>query len=608
MKKLLLFLIAANLLGGFALSAQSTAAAQGMNYQAVARDAAGQVIANLPVSLKISLASKNGAQGEYYTETHQVVTDQNGLFKIIIGEGKDASGKLADVPWSKDQIWLNIAMDAKAGKNFALVSSTKLLSVPYAFHAATASQIVDEASAIDLPLEKNQSIYWTTGGNTNTRPATHFVGTRDNQDLILKTNNTTRVKLTKEGQMQVFSGATVNGPDSSMRSYPITVQGSNQGIFIKVTGSRNNDNNFVTFADDEGIWGRIEGQTLDELYASSEYKTQVALFTLQTVSLAAQVVAYAAEAAGLAASGVGAAAAVGAVANGVALGVEAASLATEWITWENDLRENIGVTYESGAGDYAEWLERKKGERDMHYGEIVGVKAGQISLTTTDVDHFMVISTRPIVLGNAPQPAKQATFEKVAFMGQVPVKVVGAVAIGDYIIPSGNNDGLGIAIHPAEMKLGDYSRIVGVAWEAAKDAPLNYVNVAIGINTNDLTRKVDELNQKVDQIMAYLEGKAPLNADGTVLANVPTVKPQTTLTKLYTDAEFDQLIDQNADFFNQMYAEAKSNLIKQGYDLSKNPKMAEVLDNPIPFIKEVRRDPTYLTQWALVDQKIKSKK
>jgi len=608
MKKLLLFLIAANLLGGFALSAQSTAAAQGMNYQAVARDAAGQVIANLPVSLKISLASKNGAQGEYYTETHQVVTDQNGLFKIIIGEGKDASGKLADVPWSKDQIWLNIAMDAKAGKNFALVSSTKLLSVPYAFHAATASQIVDEASAIDLPLEKNQSIYWTTGGNTNTRPATHFVGTRDNQDLILKTNNTTRVKLTKEGQMQVFSGATVNGPDSSMRSYPITVQGSNQGIFIKVTGSRNNDNNFVTFADDEGIWGRIEGQTLDELYASSEYKTQVALFTLQTVSLAAQVVAYAAEAAGLAASGVGAAAAVGAVANGVALGVEAASLATEWITWENDLRENIGVTYESGAGDYAEWLERKKGERDMHYGEIVGVKAGQISLTTTDVDHFMVISTRPIVLGNAPQPAKQATFEKVAFMGQVPVKVVGAVAIGDYIIPSGNNDGLGIAIHPAEMKLGDYSRIVGVAWEAAKDAPLNYVNVAIGINTNDLTRKVDELNQKVDQIMAYLEGKAPLNADGTVLANVPTVKPQTTLTKLYTDAEFDQLIDQNADFFNQMYAEAKNSLIKQGYDLSKNPKMAEVLDNPIPFIKEVRRDPTYLTQWALVDQKIKSKK
>lgn len=605
MKKLLLFLIAVSLIGGLTLSAQSTSA-QGMNYQAVARDASGQVIANLPISLKISLVSKNGDQTEYYTETHQVQTDQTGLFKVVIGEGKEAVGKLADVPWAKDQVWLNIALDTKGGKNFALVSSAKLLSVPYAFHAATASQIVDEASAIDLPTEKNQSIYWTTGGNTNTRPATHFVGTRDNQNLVLKTNNTTRAILTKEGQMQVYSGVT--GPDSDKASYPLTVEGSDQGIYIKVNGSRSGDNNFVTFADDEDIWGRIEGQTIAELEASPEYQTQVALFTLQAVSLAAQVVAFTAEAIGLAASGLGAAAAVGAVANGVALGVEAAALATEWATWESRIRANIGVTYESGSGDYAEWLERKKGERDMQYGEIVGVKGGLISLNTKSVDHFMVVSTRPIVLGNSPQPEKAASFEKVAFMGQVPVKVAGAVAVGDYILPSGNNDGLGVAIHPNDMKLGDYSRIVGVAWEAAKEAPLNYVNVAVGINSNDLTRKVDELNQKVEQIMAYLEGKAPLNADGTLLANAPIAKPETTLAKMFTDEEFDQMIDKNAGFFTEMYAEAKKNLIKQGYDLSANPKMAEMLDNPLPFIKEVRRDPAYLTQWALVDQKIKSKK
>ena len=610
MKKILLPLIFANIIGAFALTAQSSSA-QGMNYQAVARDASGQIITNLPISLKVALVSKNGNQTVHYTETHQVQTDNSGLFKIIIGEGKDASGKLSEVPWAKDQVWLDIAADTKGGQNYALVSSAKLLSVPYAFHAGTASQLVDDATAIDLPVEKNQSIYWTTGGNTNTRPATQFIGTRDNQDVVLKTNNTTRVVLTKEGQMQVKSGVKGNGnpgSDAVVGNYPMTVEGSDQGIYIKVNGSRDGDNNFVTFADDEDIWGRIEGQTLDELYASSEYKTQVALFTLQTVSLAAQVVAFTAEAIGLAASGVGAAAAVGAVANGITLGVEAAALATEWITWENNLRDNIGVTYESGSGDYAEWLERNKGERDMHYGEIVGVKGGMISLTTKEVDHFMVVSTRPIVLGNAPQPKNQASFEKVAFMGQVPVKVAGAVAIGDYILPSGNNDGLGVAIRPADMKLGDYSRIVGVAWEAAKEAPLNYVNVAVGINSNDLTHKVDELNQKVEQIMAYLEGKAPLNADGTVLANAPVVKPETTLAKTYTDEEFDQLIDKNANFLTQMYAEAKKNLIKQGFDMSKNPKMAEMLDNPLPFIKEVRRDPAYLTQWALVDQKIKSKK
>ena len=604
MKKILLSLIIANLFGVLVLTAQSTS--QGMNYQAVARDASGQIIANLPISLKISLVSKNGAQAEYFSETHQVQTDNNGLFKIIIGEGKDASGKLSEVPWSKDQVWLNIALDTKGGKNYNLVSSAKLLSVPYAFHAATASQIVDNSTSIDLPTEKNQSIYWTTGGNTNTRPATHFMGTRDNQDVVFKTNNTTRVILTKEGQMQVKSG--VSGPDSEPASYPITVQGSRQGIYIMVNESRDGDNNFVTFADPDGIWGRIEGQTIDELEASSEYQTQVALFTLQAISLAAQVVAFGAEAIGLAASGLGAAAAVGAAANAIALGIEAASLATEWATWESDLKENIGVTYESGAGDYAEWLERKKDERDLHYGEIVGVQGGFVSLNTTGVDHYMVVSKRPIVLGNVPKPEKEQNFEKVAFMGQVPVKVVGAVAVGDYIIPSGNNDGLGVAIHPADMKLGDYAKIVGVAWQAAKEAPINYVNVAVGINTNDLTRKVDELNQKVEHILAYLEGKAPLQTDGSVLNAAATAKPQTTFSKLYSDEEFDQMVDNNADFLTQMYAEAKVQLIKQGYDANKNPKMFEMLDNPLPFIKEVRRNPAYITQWAMVDQKIKSKK
>ena len=604
MKKILLSLIIANLIGVTVLTAQSTS--QGMNYQAVARDASGQIIANLPISLKISLVSKNGAQAEYFSETHQVQTDNNGLFKIIIGEGKDASGKLSEVPWSKDQVWLNIALDTKGGKNYNLVSSAKLLSVPYAFHAATASQIVDNSTSIDLPTEKNQSIYWTTGGNTNTRPATHFMGTRDNQDVVFKTNNTTRVILTKEGQMQVKSG--VSGPDSEPASYPITVQGSRQGIYIMVNESRDGDNNFVTFADPDGIWGRIEGQTIDELEASSEYQTQVALFTLQAISLAAQVVAFGAEAIGLAASGLGAAAAVGAAANAIALGIEAASLATEWATWESDLKENIGVTYESGAGDYAEWLERKKDERDLHYGEIVGVQGGFVSLNTTGVDHYMVVSKRPIVLGNVPKPEKEQNFEKVAFMGQVPVKVVGAVAVGDYIIPSGNNDGLGVAIHPADMKLGDYAKIVGVAWQAAKEAPINYVNVAVGINTNDLTRKVDELNQKVEQILAYLEGKAPLQTDGSVLNATAAAKPQTTFSKLYSDEEFDQMVDNNADFLTQMYAEAKVQLIKQGYDANKNPKMFEMLDNPLPFIKEVRRNPAYITQWAMVDQKIKSKK
>lgn len=632
MKKILSILIICNVLLIQAVMGQTNSAAPGMNYQAVARDAFGKLLANQNISLKLSFATNSIDNKTYYSEIHQVTTDELGMFSLVIGEGKEQIGAVKDIPWANQAIWLNVALDASGGREFALLGSSEMRAVPYAFHAQTASQLVDEATAIDLPTEKNQSIYWHTGGNTATRPETHFLGTRDNQDLVVKTNNTTRVILTKEGQLQIYSGVKGTGSpgdDENMGNYPLTVEGSDQGIYIKVNGSRDNDNNFLTFADDEGVWGRVEGQTLDELYASSEYKTQVALFTLSAVSLAATAVATAAEAAGLYAAAVAAAAtiilafatpgftaaAVALTANAVVIGVEAAALATEWITWENDLRDNIGVAYESGAGDYAEWLERAKGEPDMRYGDIVAVNGGKISLNTTHGSHYMIVSQRPIVLGNAPQADKKAFYEKVAFMGQVPVKVVGKVDVGDYIIPSGKNDGTGIAVKPSQMMISDFAKIVGVAWQAAKDAPLNYVKVGIGLNNNDLAPKVEEISNKVDNILAYLEGKAPLQpSSGELNAGKMMATPgnanvtSAPSAKLLTDEQFDQFLDNNAESIKQIMAQTKAELARQGRNFDNNPQLNAFLNDPIPTIKEMRRDPNYLTQWSVVDQKFQKKK
>lgn len=631
MKKILSILIICNVLLIQAAMGQTNSAAQGMNYQAVARDAFGKLLANQTISLKLSFATNSTDNKTYYSEIHQVSTDELGMFSLVIGEGKEQIGAVKDIPWASQAIWLNVALDASGGRDFALLGSSEMRAVPYAFHAQTASQLVNDATAIELPTEKNQSIYWHTGGNTATRPETHFLGTRDNQDLVVKTNNTTRVILTKEGQLQIYSGVKGTGSpgdDENMGNYPLTVEGSDQGIYIKVNGSRDNDNNFLTFADDEGVWGRVEGQTLDELYATSEYKTQVALFTLSAVSLAATAVATAAEAAGLYAAAVAAAAtiilafatpgftaaAVALTANAVVIGVEAAALATEWITWENDLRDNIGVAYESGAGDYAEWLERAKGEPDMHYGDIVAVNGGKISLNTTHGSHYMIVSQRPIVLGNAPQADKKAFYEKVAFMGQVPVKVVGKVDVGDYIIPSGKNDGTGIAVKSSQMMISDFAKVVGVAWQAAKDAPINYVKVGIGLNNNDLAPKVEEISNKVDNILAYLEGKAPLQPSSELNAGKMMATPgnanvtSAPSAKLLTDEQFDQFLDNNAESIKQIMAQTKAELARQGRNFDNNPQLEAFLNDPIPTIKEMRRDPNYLTQWSVVDQKFQKKK
>ena len=60
----------------------------------------------------------------------------------------------------------------------------------------------------------------------------------------------------------------------------------------------------------------------------------------------------------------------------------------------------IGVAYESGHGDYAEWLERDDHSEYLTAGDIVGVKAAKITKDLTDFEQVMVVSYKPIILGN----------------------------------------------------------------------------------------------------------------------------------------------------------------------------------------------------------------
>jgi len=303
-----------------------------------------------------------------------------------------------------------------------------------------------------------------------------------------------------------------------------------------------------------------------------------------------------------------------------ASGVELAGIIIQRDGYISDTEGNVGVAYESGSGDYAEWLERDEQERDLQFGQVVGVKGGIVSLNTETADHFMVVSRSPIVLGNMPAPGEEAKYEKIAFMGQVPVRVVGTVAIGDYIIPSGNNDGFAIGVSPSDMKLEDYARVVGVAWQAVADKPGSYVNVAVGINTNDLTRKmveqqrqISQLNQQVTGILAFLEGKGTLptaNAPATITPQTqPTaaVQNQTRLGKTMTDPEFDRFIDGHAPRLTAFYAELVKKMEAQGIDINKLPEVAAFFNDPIAGIKKARREANFETLWGNFDQKLPAK-
>ena len=165
----------------------------------------------------------------------------------------------------------------------------------------------------------------------------------------------------------------------------------------------------------------------------------------------------------------------------------------------------VGVTYQSGSADYAEWLPKQNPSQDFEPGQVVGVKNGAISLDTYEADKVLVISTQPVVLGNMPK-GDAFQYEKTAFMGQVPVRVLGAVHSGDYIVASGLSDGNAMALAPEKMTAADLDRLVGIAWEDGLNPFRNVVNCAVGMPNvgsdlyADLHARTDAQEQKTKEL------------------------------------------------------------------------------------------------------------
>ena len=60
---------------------------QGINYQAVARDANGSELANQPLTVKLSVIFGSQTGTISWQETHSVTTNDYGLFTAVIGQG-----------------------------------------------------------------------------------------------------------------------------------------------------------------------------------------------------------------------------------------------------------------------------------------------------------------------------------------------------------------------------------------------------------------------------------------------------------------------------------------------------------------------------------------
>ena len=161
-----------------------------------------------------------------------------------------------------------------------------------------------------------------------------------------------------------------------------------------------------------------------------------------------------------------------------------------------DSFNKIGVEYSSGHGDYAEWLERIDVSEYLTAGDIVAIKGGKITRDLTDVEQIMVVSHKPIILGNAPELEQEYKGNNIAFMGQVPVKVMGAVQTGDYIVANSEIKGYGVAIHPEAMTAADFTLAVGRSWGNNPAAGPKMINTVVGVHNGDWAKIIKKIEAK----------------------------------------------------------------------------------------------------------------
>lgn len=599
-----------------------TGQTQGLNYQAViidktaqeipGRDISGNIMPNHPVMIRFSILDAAGTIE--YQEEHDISTDMYGMINLVIGSGTPTGlspNEFKEIDWNGTQKSLKVDLSLSNTDVFYTDFSFEALTfVPYAYHkniTATGSMTIDGMTNLKSRVDVSEGSPTYLSGEL-----------RVAEETTLNNNLTVNAASSLKGQVTVNPNLGATGDKSNYESYPLRIEGANQGIAVKINGTRTSNNYFVTFWDAENIQGRIEGQTTDELLNDPEYAFNNVMYGNEFIRAGVDLGIAISEIASASSSStvcVGFGACVTApipslIAGAIAkAALEAANLAlvtADLALYNIFINENIGVTYQSGAADYAEWLPKSDQSEKFMPGDIVGVKNGLISKNTLEADHYMVISYNPIILGNMPVQGKEADYEKVAFMGQVMVKVFGKVKPGDYILPSGSNNGTGIGISPDKILPEQYDKITGIAWSGSDSDQFGFVNVAVGLNTGYLAKigasQEKKIREQAEEITNLKEQLKQMNNALTKL--VPGYSAAVNKSQEPSNVQIQGDPDQMAPredrivIFQEVSREsvleglviAKKMLTEKGVDISKHPffiKMENEPDYKECFIEDI---------------------
>jgi hypothetical protein len=97
-----------------------------IKYQAVLRDASGNIVPNTAKTVVVDILQGSSSGTSVYQETHSVTTTAQGVINLNIGGGTVNSGSFSGINWSTNSYWTKVTVDAVE------ITNGQLLSTPYA--------------------------------------------------------------------------------------------------------------------------------------------------------------------------------------------------------------------------------------------------------------------------------------------------------------------------------------------------------------------------------------------------------------------------------------------------------------------------------------------